>query len=93
MTWFAGIKGADGKNTMNDRNKINEEDNFCSHAPNKHLCLPVDYSKFELPHRDSVNIVEIGIDISDVLRINDEVSIWIIRWKVFIITFIKKYPI
>ena len=33
----------------------------------------MDYSKFELPHRDSVNIVEIGIDISDVLRINDKV--------------------
>ena len=40
--------------------------------------MPVDYSKFELPHRDDVNIVEIGIDISDVLKINDDVSIQIL---------------
>ena len=45
----------------------------CDHAPNKMLCLPEDYSKFELPFVDTVNVVEIGIDISDVLRINDKV--------------------
>ena len=45
----------------------------CEHAPNKNLCLPKTYSKFELPDTDGVNVVEIGIDISDVLRINDKV--------------------
>ena len=46
----------------------------CDHAANKNLCLPKSYSKFELPFTDSVNVVEIGIDISDVLRINDKVG-------------------
>ena len=72
------MKGGDDVNSTLNRKKTVEEDNFCSHAPNKHLCLPVDYSKFELPHRDDVNIVEIGIDISDVLKINDDVSIQIL---------------
>ena len=48
-------------------------DHLCATAPNKNLCLPKSYSKFELPHTDSVNVVEIGIDIIDVLRINDKV--------------------
>jgi hypothetical protein len=51
-----------------------EADDVCAHAPNKNLCLPESYSKFELPHVESVNVVEIGIDIIDVLRINDKVS-------------------
>lgn len=46
----------------------------CSHSPSKLLCLPPWYSKFELPFTDSVNVVEIGIDISDVLGINDKVT-------------------
>lgn len=46
----------------------------CDHAPNKLLCLPPAYSKFELPFPNGINVVEIGIDISDVLRINDKVS-------------------
>lgn len=46
----------------------------CDHARNKHLCLPQSYSKFELPFPDVANVVEIGIDISDVLMINDKVS-------------------
>jgi len=52
----------------------------CDHAPNKQLCLPPAYSKFELPFTDTVNVVEIGIDILDVLRINDKVSEWRKNW-------------
>ena len=63
----------DGNVTKNGN--ISIVDNFCASSPNKHLCLPPSYSKFELPHTDDVNIVEIGIDISDVLRINDKVGI------------------
>ena len=48
--------------------------NDCEHAPNKQLCLPPSYSKFELPFTETVNIVEIGIEILDVLRINDKVG-------------------
>ena len=51
-----------------------EDENECAHSQNKMLCLPENYSKFELPYVNSVNMVEIGIDISDVLRINDKVS-------------------
>lgn len=51
------------------------EGSSCEHANNKYLCLPPTYSKFELPHTESVNVVEIGIDISDVLRINDKVRL------------------
>ena len=40
---------------------------------NNHLCLPLDYNKFDLPFRDKTNIIDIGIDITDVLRINDKV--------------------
>ena len=50
------------------------KDHVCDSAPNKNLCLPKSYSKFELPLPDRVNTVEIGIDIIDVLRINDKVS-------------------
>jgi len=53
--------------------RFKRDDKSCDHAANKYLCLPITYSKFELPHTDSVNVVEIGIDISDVLRINDKV--------------------
>ena len=55
-------------------NSSDEDNDICKHSTNKNLCLPPSYSKFELPHTDSVNIVEIGIDISDVLRINDKVK-------------------
>jgi hypothetical protein len=54
--------------------RLKRDDTSCDHAANKYLCLPLTYSKFELPHTDSVNVVEIGIDISDVLRINDKVK-------------------
>ena len=43
-------------------------------ASRNHLCLPRDYNKFDLPHPGTVNIIDIGIDIVDVLRINDKVS-------------------
>ncbi len=48
--------------------------NGCEHATNKQLCLPPLYSKFELPFTETVNVVEIGIEILDVLRINDKVG-------------------
>ena len=40
----------------------------------EHLCLPRDYNKFDLPFPSQVNIIDIGIDIVDVLRINDKVT-------------------
>ena len=40
---------------------------------NKHLCVPHDYNKFDLPYPNRVNPIDIGIDITDVLRINDKV--------------------
>ena len=46
---------------------------YCEQSRNRNLCLPPTYSKFELPFVDEVNVVEIGIDISDVLRIDDKV--------------------
>ena len=43
----------------------------------KHLCLPRNYNKFDLPFPSEVNIIDIGIDIVDVLRINDKVTpVW-----------------
>ena len=41
---------------------------------NSHLCLPTDYNKFDLPFSNNINIIDIGIDIVDVLRINDKVG-------------------
>ena len=54
---------------------VKSKEHMCADAPNKNLCLPKSYSKFELPFTESVNVVEIGIDIIDVLRINDKVRI------------------
>ena len=72
------------------------ENNVCAHAPNKQLCLPKSYSKFELPFTDSVNVVEIGIDISDVLRINDKVCVWLFTllasWFISIIEMFFPFP-
>ena len=42
----------------------------------KHLCLPRNYNKFDLPFPSEVNIIDIGIDIVDVLRINDKVNVF-----------------
>ena len=42
-------------------------------SASKHLCLPRGYNKFDLPLPDLVNTIDIGIDIVDVLRINDKV--------------------
>ena len=55
---------------------VKSKEHMCADAPNKNLCLPKSYSKFELPFTESVNVVEIGIDIIDVLRINDKVRIY-----------------
>ena len=51
---------------------IREED-----VTNKHLCLPQDYNKFDLPFPNLVNPIDIGIDITDVLRINDKVGFFL----------------
>ena len=59
------------------------KEHTCDDSPNKNLCLPKSYSKFELPFTDSVNVVEIGIDIIDVLRINDKVSSNPITYLIF----------
>ena len=40
---------------------------------NTNLCLFKDYNKFDLPIPEGVNLIDIGIDITDVLRINDKV--------------------
>ena len=52
-----------------------KEDLVCNKnsSLNKHLCLPLDYNKFDLPFPNNINIIDIGIDIVDVLRINDKV--------------------
>ncbi|XP_023344754.1 glycine receptor subunit alpha-1 [Eurytemora carolleeae] len=39
---------------------------------NTHICLPRGYNKFDLPYNNQVNVIDIGIDITDVLRINDK---------------------
>ena len=41
---------------------------------NNNLCIPADYNKFDLPLANTVNFIDVGIDITDVLRINDKVS-------------------
>ncbi len=62
------------KRTAKRRKKVGG----CDHAPNKQLCLPKAYSKFELPFTETVNVVEIGIEILDVLRINDKVCVLVL---------------
>ena len=42
---------------------------------NNNLCIPGDYNKFDLPLPNSINFIDVGIDITDVLRINDKVNI------------------
>mgnify|MGYP001168360106 CR=1 FL=1 len=61
------------RSSENGRSRSRKE-HTCVESPNKNLCLPKSYSKSELPFSDSVNAVEIGIDITDILRINDNVS-------------------
>jgi len=39
---------------------------------NRNLCVFPDYNKFDLPVQEGVNMIDIGIDITDVLRINDK---------------------
>ena len=53
-----------------------KEDLVCNKnsSLNRHLCLPIDYNKFDLPFSNNINIIDIGINIVDVLRINDKVS-------------------
>ena len=70
------------RSSENGRSRSRKE-HTCDDSPNKNLCLPKSYSKFELPFTDSVNVVEIGIDIIDVLRINDKVSSNPITYLIF----------
>ena len=41
-----------------------------------HPCLPQQYNKLDLPFPDTVNLINIGIDTTYVLRINDKVVIF-----------------
>ena len=43
----------------------------CSTGISKAICLPENYSKFELPYTEQTNNIAISIDIDEVLRIND----------------------
>jgi len=43
----------------------------CSAGISKSICLPDNYSKFELPYTEQTNVIGISIDIDEVLRIND----------------------
>ena len=43
----------------------------CSEGNTKSICLPDNYSKFELPYTEQTNTIHISIDIDEVLRIND----------------------
>jgi len=43
----------------------------CNDKPST-LCLTQGYSTFELPHRNKPNLIKIGFEISDVLRISDK---------------------
>merc|ERR1719210_1908263 len=45
---------------------------MCSAGISKQICLPDDYSKFELPIAEGVNNISISIEIDEVLRINDK---------------------
>jgi len=43
----------------------------CSDNKAKSVCLPDNYSKFELPHTDQSNKIGISMDIDEVMQIND----------------------
>ena len=45
---------------------------MCSEGISNNICLPDNYSKFDLPKPDGLNLVYISIDIEDVLEINDK---------------------
>jgi len=51
---------------------LSADELVCSDGENTHLCLPQDYNKFDLPYASKPNMIDIGIDITDVLRINDK---------------------
>ena len=44
----------------------------CREGIPKALCLPENYSKFELPNTIDTNRIQISIDIDEVLKINDK---------------------
>jgi hypothetical protein len=44
----------------------------CSAGISKSICLPDNYSKFDLPYIEKTNQIGVSIDIDEVLRINDK---------------------
>ena len=54
------LRGSDGKRGFT-----------CKEGVHKSICLPENYSKFELPFTEKPNQIGISIDIDDVLSIND----------------------
>jgi len=43
----------------------------CSEVLSKHICLPENYSRYELPNTEETNKVEISFDMDEILEIND----------------------
>merc|ERR1719320_1459219 len=44
----------------------------CSEVLSKHVCLPKNYSKYELPNTEETHLVEISFDLDEIHEINDE---------------------
>ena len=68
---FKNTDWSDGIGNSRTRDEVICNKNLSS---SKHLCLPREYNKFDLPFPGTVNTIDIGIDIVDVLRINDKAN-------------------
>jgi len=44
----------------------------CSNDISKPVCIPDNYSKFELPHTEQTNVIGIAMDIDEVMEISDK---------------------
>ena len=66
---FQFLGWTDGTSRSRSREEVVCDKNLSS---SKHLCLPRQYNKFDLPFPGAVNTIDIGIDIVDVLTINDK---------------------
>ena len=51
--------------------KINFPDELKICAKGQSICIPANYSKFDLPNEDDQTLVSVGIDIKDIPNIND----------------------
>lgn len=69
-TWSSSIQAYNSHNTVNGI--IQNPVVSCQDVKKKILCLPLEYSKFDLPYRNDHNLIDIGIEISDVLKIDDK---------------------